>query len=393
MKRLEYIFIMFAAILLTTSCSKDDLLPDGSTDAPVTGQTQTYTFTVSSDITMEGDARTRTAGTPEEMPTRCFMQIFGNNVNLDVQKGESIDNGSFTFSVKLPNMAYTFLFWADNANNGSENPPTDLREIQYTPGTVAFTAREEGKPKEVSDKEVSLKHAVTKLSLKTTKATSASEGESIKVTTTCATIYNVDNFSASSSSAHTATKTFDASTDFAVNDNIASFYFLPQNETQSVDVEFHLLKQTIENVSLAANTHVTLQGDLSEGNPKWGATKEYAEQQIDRLFNYENGDPKGFRGDDGVYKFYLPEQDLDNFEAVIGAIIHEKVEIQLDGDLTAFEKILEENYVITIEYQPYARYLTILINGTKFYRMYFINPDNYPNFSVVSEELNNNPTE
>ena len=45
MKRLEYIFIMFAAILLTTSCSKDDLLPDGSTDAPVTGQTQTYTDT------------------------------------------------------------------------------------------------------------------------------------------------------------------------------------------------------------------------------------------------------------------------------------------------------------------------------------------------------------
>ena len=59
MRRLEYILTVFAAILLTTSCSKDDLLPDGSTDAPVTGQTQTYTFTVSPDITMEGDARTR----------------------------------------------------------------------------------------------------------------------------------------------------------------------------------------------------------------------------------------------------------------------------------------------------------------------------------------------
>ena len=42
MRRLEYILTVFAAILLTTSCSKDDLLPDGSTDAPVTGQTQTY---------------------------------------------------------------------------------------------------------------------------------------------------------------------------------------------------------------------------------------------------------------------------------------------------------------------------------------------------------------
>ena len=260
MKRLEYIFIMFAAILLTTSCSKDDLLPDGSTDAPVTGQTQTYTFTVSPDITMEGDARTRTAGTPEEMPTRCFMQIFGNNVNLDVQKGESIDNGSFTFSVKLPNMAYTFLFWADNANNGSENPPTNLRAIQYTPGTVAFAAKKEGKPKEVSENGVILKHAVTKLSLQTTTATSASEGESIKVTTTCATTYNVDNPSASPYSKQTATKTFDTPTDFAANSNIATFYFIPTDEAQDVDVEFHLLKQTIQNISLAANSHITLQG-------------------------------------------------------------------------------------------------------------------------------------
>ncbi len=388
MKQLTVIFTILTALLLATSCSKEELPGSESTDEP--GQPQTYTFTVSPDLTMEGDAETRSAGTTEEMPTRCFMQILRNNV-YSIQTDESIENGKFTFSVELlSNTDYTFLFWADN---GSENTPADLREIQYTPGTVAFTAKVVNTPENVIKSGVSLKHAVTKLSLKTTKATSASEGESIKVTTTCATIYNVDNFSASSSSAHTATKTFDASTDFAVNDNIASFYFLPQNETQSVDVEFHLLKQTIENVSLAANTHVTLQGDLSEGNPKWGATKEYAEQQIDRLFNYENGDPKGFRGDDGVYKFYLPEQDLDNFEAVIGAIIHEKVEIQLDGDLTAFEKILEENYVITIEYQPYARYLTILINGTKFYRMYFINPDNYPNFSVVSEELNNNPTE
>ena len=293
MKRLEYIFIMFAAILLTTSCSKDDLLPDGSTDAPVTGQTQTYTFTVSPDITMKGDARTRSEGTQEEMPTRCFMQIFGNNVNLDVQKGESIDNGSFTFSVKLPNMAYTFLFWADNADNVSENPPTNLRAIQYTPGTVAFAAREEGTPKEVGNKEISLKHAVTKLSLQTTEATSASEGESIKVTTTCATTYNVDNPSASSYSKQTAMKTFDTPTDFAANSNIATFYFIPTDEAQDVDVEFHLLKQTIQNISLAANSHITLQGDLSESSSKWEATNEYIETKFRSYFFDGNDQPKG----------------------------------------------------------------------------------------------------
>ena len=387
MKRLEYIFIMFAAILLTTSCSKDDLLPDGSTDAPVTGQTQTYTFTVSPDITIKGDARTRTAGTPEEMPTRCFMQIFGNNVNLDVQKGESIDNGSFTFSVKLPNMAYTFLFWADNANNGSENPPTNLRAIQYTPGTVAFAAKEEGKPKEVSEKGVSLKHAVTKLSLQTTEATSASEGESIKVTTTCATTYNVDNPSASPYSKQTATKTFDTPTDFAANSNIATFYFIPTDEAQDVDVEFHLLKQTIQNISLAANSHITLQGDLSENNPKWGATKEYVEKQIKHFFTYEDGNSKGTPGTNG-YNFYLPESDIDKFESVIGAILHEEVEISLAGFGTILEKEFEDDYIFQIINNNILEILTIYINYTSIYKISYNSYDtNYNSFTIVSDVL------
>ena len=395
MKRLEYIFIMFAAILLTTSCSKDDLLPDGSTDAPVTGQTQTYTFTVSPDITMEGDARTRSEGTQEEMPTRCFMQIFGNNVNLDVQPSESIENGSFTFSVKLPNMAYTFLFWADNADNGSENPPTDLRAIQYTPGTVAFTAREEGKPKEVSDNGVSLRHAVTKLSLQTTEATSASEGESIKVTTTCATTYNVDNPSSSSYSEQTTTKTFDASTGFEANSNIATFYFIPTDEAQDVDVEFHLLKQTIQNISLAANTHVTLQGDLSENNTKWGATKEYAEKQIKHFFYKDNGEQKGTSSNGGYY-FYLPKSEIEKLESVIGAIFHKEVEIRLDK-LIVFDETLGDDFNLCIMYNKSGvpEYLAIYVNDGPLCSIAYTDDSTYgyDNFSIVSNELNNNPTE
>ena len=297
MKQLTVIFTILTALLLATSCSKEELPGDENTDEP--GQMQTYTFTVSPDLTMEGDAETRSEGTPEEMPTRCFMQILGNNISQDVQQGKSIENGSFTFSVKLPNTTYTFLFWADN---GSGDTPTDLREVQYTPETVAFAARETDTPENIINKGVSLKHAVAKVTLQTTATTSASEGESIKVTTTCATIYNVDNLSASSSSAHTATKTFDTSTDFAVNDNIATFYFLPQNETQSVDVEFHLLKQTIESVPLAANTHVTLQGDLSEDNPKWGVTNEYIETKFRSYFYEDNDSPKG-QYHDGFYSF------------------------------------------------------------------------------------------
>ena len=388
MKQLTVIFTILTALLLATSCSKEELPGDENTDEPE--QMQTYTFTVSPDLTMEGDAETRSEGTQEEMPTRCFMQIFGNNVSQDVQQSESIENGSFTFSVKLPNTTYTFLFWADN---GSGDTPTDLQEVQYTPGTVAFAAKVVNTPENVIKSGVSLKHAVTKLSLKTTAATSASEGESIKVTTTCATTYNVADLSVSSPSAYTAIKTFNASTNFAANENIATFYFLPQNETQSVDVEFHLLKQTIESVPLAANTHVTLQGNLSEDNPKWGATSEYAQKQINYFFKQKDGTTSEGTLNGGVYRFYLPEENITDLEAVLSAIFHKNVKLDLTGIYIIFEEVLDNDYTFTIRNNPTSasRYLDILINNNKTYAIYY-NPAYdglFTNFSVVSNKLKN----
>ena len=378
MKQLTVIFTILTALLLATSCSKEELPGDENTDEPE--QMQTYTFTVSPDLTMEGDAETRSEGTQEEMPTRCFMQIFGNNVSQDVQQSESIENGSFTFSVKLPNTTYTFLFWADN---GSGDTPTDLQEVQYTPGTVAFAAKVVNTPENVIKSGVSLKHAVTKLSLKTTAATSASEGESIKVTTTCATTYNVADLSVSSPSAYTAIKTFNASTNFAANENIATFYFLPQNETQSVDVEFHLLKQTIESVPLAANTHVTLQGNLSEDNPKWGATSEYAQKQINYFFKQKDGTTS---------EGYLPEEKITDLKTVLSAIFHKNVELDLTTvNIIIFEEVLDNDYTFTIKSNRASKSLDILINNNKTYVVNY-NPAYdgvYTNFSVVSDKLKN----
>ena len=290
MKRLEYIFIMFAAILLTTSCSKDDLLPDGSTDAPVTGQTQTYTFTVSPDITMKGDARTRTAGKPEEMPTRCFMQIFGNNVNLDVQPSESIENGSFTFSVALPsNTDYTFLFWADN-NSG--DTPADLRAVQYTPGTVAFAANVQG-TLETVDKTVELKHVVAKVTLKTTTNVTSEYSKNISLTASCASMYNVQEASASSfEDKRVSIEMTDAG--FAANSEVLTTYIIPNPENKTVTLGAHEMTQAISNVPLAANTRVTLQGDLSESSSKWGnPTDAYIEKKFRSYFFDGNDQPKG----------------------------------------------------------------------------------------------------
>ena len=270
MKQLKYVFMAFALALSAVSCSKDELPGEGG-DTPVTGQT--YTFTVSPDIVMEGEAETRTpTATTDDQPTRCFMQVYdaaaATKVTNPIAGISSNDN--YTFTVELAsNTEYTYLFWADNANV----EVTDLKAVPYTAGTVAFSYRTTGMPEAVTGSTVSLKHAVTKLTLQTTTETSAEADEAVRVTTECACSYNVAAPASSEFSLQTAEKVFEAVTDIAANQEVASFYFIPTDGEQDVDVEFHLLKQTIDNVPLVANIHVILQGDLSEDNPDWGGDK------------------------------------------------------------------------------------------------------------------------
>lgn len=378
----------FAVALLATSCSQDELPGEGG-DMPVTGQTQTYTFTVSPDIVMEGEAGTRTpTATMDDQPTRCFMQVYDaagvTQVTVPIAGTPSNDNGDYTFTTKLfSNTEYTYLFWADNANV----EVADLQAVPYTAGTVAFSYRTKGTPETVAKTTVSLEHAVTKLTLQTTTETSVDAEEAVRVTASCASSYNVAAPAKSTFSSQTAEKVFDVATDIAANKEVASFYFIPRDEEQDVDVEFHLLKQTIENVPLVANIHVYLQGDLSEDNPKWGATSEYAKKQIDRFFKDENGNPKGDDGGDGAYGFYLPSDRISELEAVIGAIFHEKVEIRLDGGYKVFDKTLEGDYYFSIYY--FDGNLSIFINDVVNYKIFLdLNHGEHPDFSCVSNELN-----
>lgn len=379
----------FAVALFAASCSREELLDDGG-DTPVAGQTQTYTFTVSPDIVMEGEAGTRTpTAKTDDQPTRCFMQVYDatgvTQVTAPIAGTPSNDNGDYTFTTKLfSNTEYTYLFWADNA----ETPITALQAVPYTAGTVAFSYRTKGMPEEVTGTTVSLEHAVTKLTLQTTTETSVGAGEAVRVTASCASSYNVAAPARSTFSSQTAEKVFETATNFTgENPEVASFYFIPRDEEQDVDVEFHLLKQTIENVPLVTNIHVYLQGDLSEDNPKWGATSEYAKKQIDRFFKDENGNPKGDDGGDGAYGFYLPSDRISELEAVIGAIFHEKVEIRLDGGYKVFDKTLEGDYYFSIYYIDGC--LSIFINDVVNYKIFLdLNHGEHPNFSCVSNELN-----
>ena len=389
MKQLRYIFMAFAVALFATSCSQDELLEDGG-DAPVTGQTQTYTFTVSPDIVMEGDAKTRTpTATTDDQPTRCYMQVYDA---ADVTKvtdpiAGTSSNDNYTFTVELAsNAEYTYLFWADNGNQDISN----LTAVPYQAGTVAYAYHTTGTPEEVTGTTVSLKHAVTKLTLQTTTETSAEAGEAVRVTATCASSYNVAAPANSTFSQQTLVKTFEGPTNVAANKEVASFYFISKDEAQSVDVEFHLLKQTIESVPLAANTHVYLQGDLSEDNPKWGATSKYVEKQIDFFFKDENGMSEGTT-EGGVDRFYLPEGNIKDLEAVLSVIFHKNVKLDLTttgGNI--FNEVLDDNYTFMIRHNDISKALYIYINENSAYHIYYDSGYKgvYNDFSNVSDKLN-----
>ena len=383
MKHLKYMVMAFAVALFATSCSQDELPGEGG-DTPVTGQTQTYTFTVSPDIVMEGEAGTRTpTATTDDQPTRCYMQVYDaagvTKVTDPIAGTPSSDDGdyTYTFTTKLfSNTEYTYLFWADNANV----EVADLKAVPYTAGTVAFSYRTKGTPENVAKTTVSLKHAVTKLTLQTTTETSAEADEVVRVTASCASSYNVAAPASSTFSSQTAEKVFEAATDFTgENPEVASFYFIPENEEQDVYVEFHLLKQTIKSVPLVANFHVYLQGDLSESNPKWGATSEYAQKQIDFFFQNENGD----------YQFYLPEEKITDLEAVLSAIFHKDVELNLTNG-TIFDEVLDNDYTFAIRSDINNKCLDILINNNETYVVSY-NPiyNYYTEFSIVSDKLKN----
>ena len=210
------------------------------------------------------------------------------------------------------------------------------------------------------------------------------------MTASCASSYNVAAPARSTFSSQTAEKVFDVATVIAANKEVASFYFIPENEEQDVDVEFHLLKQTIESVPLVANFHVYLQGDLSESNPKWGATSEYAQKQIDFFFKKEDGTSEGTLCN-GVYQFYLPPGNIADLEAVLSAIFHKNVELDLTKNRYIFEEVLDNDYTFAVRNNPTSKVLDILINNNKAFNISYEdwNNRNDQNFSVVSDKLKN----
>ena len=376
--------------LLAASCSQDELLDDGGTEeVPVT-----FTATVDYAIETQGDdtagnmkqVATRATSTQDDAPTRFYAQAVSGGTLSKVVAGTKNDDGTYSFTLQVAKDTESdYMFWADNAAPGDE--PADLRSVSYTIGNIAFAATAQGTPETV-DKNVKLQHVVAKVTLKTTTNVTFGDSHTIRLSASCASTYNVQTSSASSFEDKSISEEMtDAS--LAAYSEVLTTYIIPNPDDKAVTFSAHDLAQTIDVVHLVANTNVTLQGDLSEDNPKWGATKEYVEKQIDFFFKNEKGDPVGYF-DGGAYRFYLPEEKITDLEAVLSAIFHKNVKLDLTpGNI--FSEVLDNDYTFSINNTPTSKILNISINNNKTYVVSYdpINNGTYADFSVVSDKLNN----
>ena len=189
------------------------------------------------------------------------------------------------------------------------------------------------------------------------------------------------------------TYTFAEEKTISNGDEVCSFYTIVPIDVENwsdITLNLHQLTQTISGIEWEINSHVTLQGDLSEDNPKWGATSEYAQDKIDFFFNNENGKPEGTESG-GVYRFYLPLENITDLEEVLSAIFHKNVGLDLTKNDYIFEEFLDNDYTFAVRNNTNNKDLNILINNSITYNIYYgdLNISDYQNFSVVSDKLKN----
>lgn len=369
----------FAVPLLATSCSQDELPDDGGTEeVPVT-----FTATVDYAIETQGDdtagnmkqAATRATFNEDDAPSRFYAQALSNGTLSKVVAGTKNDDGTYSFTLQVAkDTEYDYMFWADNAT--TDNEPTDLRSVSYTIGNIAFAAKAQGTPETVG-KTVELKHVVEKVTLKTTTDVTSEYSKNISLTASCASKYNVQEASASN---FEDKRVFIEMTDAGLpaNSEVLTTYIIPNPENKTVTLDAHEMTQAISDVPLAANTNVTLQGDLSESSSKWGnPTDAYIEKKFRSYFFDENDKPKGLLIATSVYCF--DKGNVDDLTSLMREVSRDN-SFTLPTVTSTSVYISNNIYIMlmpdSITYYLYYGEITFSITLNDYY-------ESYPDFSTV----------
>ena len=176
-------------------------------------------------------------------------------------------DGTYTLDGVMlnPEKEYAFLFWADGGER--DYAADDLTAVRLAEGAasagIAFQAKTEWDGSS-TDIEVELTHAVTKLTLRST--TAVEEGRAFALSNL--TEYNGFDVLAGAAAGETVALAHGGTGTGAAGD-LLTFYALVGGETQELRLTSGVGggEKPVSNVSLAADTHVILQGDVQ--NAGW----------------------------------------------------------------------------------------------------------------------------
>ena len=258
--------LLFSLLILLASCSQDNNDP-----TPANEQPQTVTLTIDLE-----DAYTRAISeTADNTISRLLMQVIDNDTPGKVEELTLSSGSTATKQLSLyPSRSYTFLFWADDGKSYTYTDDLTNIALSGTPtGTqaeIAYAACQEWD--KTATINVTLKHAVSKVTLKTT--TSVNDDNTLTLTVPHAiTGYNVQTGTATGTTKEykhsITTSTITDATETSPKE-LFSFYVLAADELQTLTIESEKGETTVP-ANLSGGKHIILTGDI-------GTLTKYHEQ-------------------------------------------------------------------------------------------------------------------
>lgn len=225
----------------------------------------------------------------DEMVTRCLMEVMldGQSKSIETLSGNEQDGFAITLKL-LKDKEYQFYFWADRGNDYYD--ATDFTQIAVAQnaepsvaysGSLTLTATEKNQ-----NQNVTLNHAVAKVSVVTTTALESGNALSMTIPEICAS-YNARTPAVGGSSA-SKTYSMTLNTDIAANATVMSAYGFVDGNNQKVKIKYAYAPEIeVTNVPIALNTHTKLVGDIS-GQAQVSVTAEVSDTWLnDELVNYD----------------------------------------------------------------------------------------------------------
>ena len=243
------------SLLLLAACHNKDNEPIPAGDEP-----QTVTLTIDLE-----DAYTRTISeTGDNTISRLLMQVIDNDTPGTVEELTLSGNQATTSLSLYASRSYTFLFWADD---GKSYTYTDLTDITLNSGLTGTQAEIAYAACINWDKSATinatLKHAVSKVTLKTTNNVEA--GKTLTLTVPHAvTGYNAQTGKATGTPAeyeHSITTTAVTGATATTPKELFSFYILAADELQTLTIESNEGENTVP-ANLSGGKHIVLTGDI-----------------------------------------------------------------------------------------------------------------------------------